>query len=103
MRAAQLQEIEDLVAMRVELTCATVPRMFDPHMDADIVELRGAQGEELNRLFLEHMIPHHATAVQMAHDALPSLTHAALLEMAMTVVEQQSMEIAEILELKMQL
>jgi uncharacterized protein (DUF305 family) len=101
MRDMQMQEIAELRAMREEITgCDSVPPLRDRHGDADMAELQAASGVELDRLFLEHMIPHHASAINFSHNALPNLTREDLREMAMSVVENQSAEIAEMLDLK---
>jgi uncharacterized protein (DUF305 family) len=101
MREMQMQEIEELRAMREEITgCDFVPPLRDRHGDADMAQLEAATGVEVDRLFLEHMIPHHASAINFSHNALPNLTRDDLREMAMSVVENQSAEIAEMLDLK---
>ena len=87
--------------MREEITgCDFVPPLRDRHGEAEIAQLEAASGAEVDRLFLEHMIPHHASAINFSHNALPNLTRDDLREMAMSVVEDQSAEIAEMLELK---
>lgn len=64
-----------------------------PHMDADLQMMKRASGTELDRLFLEHMIPHHAGAIQIAHNALPNLEEENLQTMAMKIIESQAEEI----------
>jgi uncharacterized protein (DUF305 family) len=101
MRAVQMQEIEALKMMREEITgCPYIPPLNEPHHPIDMAALEEADGVEVDRAFLEHMIPHHASAIAFSHNALPNLTHPDLLEMAMNVVEAQSAEICEMRELK---
>jgi uncharacterized protein (DUF305 family) len=104
MKEAQTTEIAELKATRKRLTGSDeVPEMHDPHMDEDMDAMMGAQGAALDRMFLEHMVPHHAGAIQMAHNALPNLKEADLKEMADMIVDSQSEEIGMIHDMLMEL
>jgi uncharacterized protein (DUF305 family) len=104
MKDAQTTEIAELKATRKRLTGSDeVPEMHDPHMDEDMDAMMGAQGAALDRMFLEHMVPHHAGAIQMAHNALPNLKEANLKEMADMIVDSQSEEIGMIHDMLMEL
>jgi uncharacterized protein (DUF305 family) len=78
-----------------------VPEMKAPHMEEDMDMMMAAQGSALDRMFLEHMLPHHAGAIQMAHNALPNLKEANLETMAESIIESQSEEIAMIRDMLM--
>ena len=94
MSEVQAAEIQRLKSIRVELTGSDdVPGFEDPHMALEMREMEGALGEELDRLFLEHMIPHHAGAIHMAHSALANLKRPDLASMAREMIEDQSEEI----------
>ena len=96
MKAAQMREIEDLLRMREELTgCRNVPPLRDRHMDMDMMKLEQASGIQVDILFLDHMIPHHAGAVQFTHNAIPNLKRDDLKEMAHEIIDAQSEEIGE--------
>ena len=104
MRADQMAEISELLAIREDLTgCSDVPPLRDRHMPVDMADLETAQGLEVDLRFLEHMIPHHAGAVQFTHNALPNLHDERLRSMATEIVDKQSMEIGEMHAMKMQL
>lgn len=61
--------------------------------DAQIERLRGEQGKDFDRLFLELMITHHQGAVTMATEALADGNNVLVEEMANDVVAQQTVEI----------
>lgn len=97
MRDAQNAEIDELRTTRERLTgSGEVPEMTDPHMDEDMERMMAAQGAALDRMFLLHMLPHHAGAIQMAHNALPNLEEANLKTMAGSIIESQAEEIGMI-------
>jgi uncharacterized protein (DUF305 family) len=50
---------------------------------------------DLDRMFLEMMIPHHEDAIAMAEDALASAEHDELRELARTIITVQQAEIDE--------
>lgn len=104
MKDAQTTEIAELMATRKRLTGSDqVPEMHDPHMDEDMDAMMAAQGAALDRMFLEHMVPHHAGAIQMAHNALPNLKEANLKAIAGMIIESQSEEIGMIHDMLMEL
>jgi uncharacterized protein (DUF305 family) len=97
MKDAQASEIAELKATRKRLSGSDeVPEMHDPHMDEDMDAMMASSGAALDRMFLEHMIPHHAGAIQIAHNALPNLEEANLKAMAMKIVDDQAEEIGMI-------
>jgi uncharacterized protein (DUF305 family) len=104
MKADQLEEIATLREIREELSgCDRVKPFPDPHMDRDMAEMMGLAGLALDKAFLEHMIPHHAGAVQFTHNALPNLQHPELEALAHHVIDVQAMEIGEMQAKKEQL
>lgn len=97
MKAAQTGEIAELKATRKRIDGSDeVPEMHDPHMDEDMDMMQGATGAALDRIFLEHMVPHHAGAIQIAHNALPNLKEANLKTMAGKIIVDQAEEIGMI-------
>ena len=58
--------------------------------------MRGMMGgDQLDRMFLRMMIPHHQLAIDMAEDALTNAQHAELKELAREIIADQSAEIEE--------
>lgn len=102
MKEMQQQEIAVLQGARQALTgSATVPTPpTDAHMEADHMLLEQATGAQVDSLFLEHMIPHHAEAISLAHRALPNLQRADVRQIATNVVGDQAKEIGEMQELR---
>lgn len=96
-RDAQAAEIQQLKTIRVELTGSdAVPPMDDEHMQREMEEMMMMSGAELDRMFLESMLPHHAGAIQMADRALPNLQRDDLKAIAAKIIGDQAKEIAEI-------
>ncbi|NBM14625.1 DUF305 domain-containing protein [Streptomyces sp. GC420] len=62
-------------------------------------ELRAADGEKFDALFLELMIAHHEGAVSMAEDVLADGKNLLVQEMANDVIAQQSAEIGRMREM----
>lgn len=97
----QRQEIDLLQGIRKDLTGSTaVARVNDEHAMADMSELRSLSGNELDVAFLQDMIPHHASAVVMAHRAMPNLTRADLMDFAHATIDGQTKEMADMLDMK---
>ncbi|WP_030673004.1 DUF305 domain-containing protein [Streptomyces sp. NRRL B-1347] len=69
---------------------AGMPGMATP---AQLKQLRAAEGEAFDELFLKLMITHHSGAVTMATDALSEGNNLLVEEMANDVVAQQTAEI----------
>ena len=70
-------------------------RMMDP-MDMSMMQmgqmLAGKTGDELDRAFIEGMIPHHQAAVDMAR-YLTGAKHSELQKMGQDIIAAQSKEI----------
>ncbi|GAB3620993.1 DUF305 domain-containing protein [Glutamicibacter endophyticus] len=67
--------------------------------EQEIQRLAKAQGDELNRLFLEQMIRHHEGAVKMAQKELDEGQHADALGLAQKIIDNQQDEIDEMKQL----
>lgn len=97
MKDAQAEEIEKMISARRELTgspeVAAPPH--DPHMDADMMAMRGLAGIALDRRFLEEMIPHHAGALPVAHRSEPRLAREDMRALARMIYGAQASEIGE--------
>lgn len=94
---AQTAEINQMRDAREELTGdPDSPEMEDPHGELDMSRMMSASGAQLDALFLENMLPHHAGGVQMAHNALPNLERSDMRTLAESIIEMQSNEIEEI-------
>jgi uncharacterized protein (DUF305 family) len=71
--------------------------------DDDMAALEAASGAEASSLFLEQMIQHHAGALEMAQDEIENGENADALDLAQTIVDDQTAEITEMQELLAQL
>lgn len=76
-----------------------VPDHQGEHAEADMKMMMEATGAALDRLFLEEMLPHHAGAITMAHEALPYLEQSELRAMASQIIGDQAKEIGQIGEM----
>lgn len=104
MKADQSEEIETLLRIRDELTgCTNVTSFPDPHMRRDMKMMMETSGAELDRMFVDDMIPHHAGALVFTHNALPNLKNAELQALARMIIDAQSMEIGDMHMMKMKL
>ena len=61
--------------------------------------LEAAAGGEASRLFLEQMIVHHKGAIEMAQDEVHNGQNADVTEMAQSIIDAQTAEIAQMQEL----
>jgi uncharacterized protein (DUF305 family) len=97
MRDSQTTEIDEMKAARQALTgSALSPAMpADPHMDAEMATMKTLSREELDRVFLEEMIPHHAAALPTAHRARPHVQNSTLSAMAASMFDAQAKEVGD--------
>ena len=97
MIADQQGEIQQMERIREDETGnARVPAGHkDSQMEATIAEMRQLSGADLDRRFLEEMIPHHAGAIQMTHRAIPNLDRDDLRQLAENAKRMQAREIGE--------
>ena len=93
----QTTELASLRAARRELTGSEnpPPPPPDPHMEADVAALRAASGAEADRIFLDNMIPHHASGVDVAHRSEGRVRLADLRFLAEHFFEEQARQIGE--------
>ncbi|MCY1004567.1 DUF305 domain-containing protein [Nannocystis pusilla] len=100
MHDAQLAEIAQMKAVRAELTGSDeVPERHDAQMqqmEADMKKLAAASGAEVDRVFVEEMLPHHAGAITMAHEALPYLEREDMRQLAHKIIRDQAAEIGQL-------
>lgn len=105
-KAAQAPEIE-LMQSWLETWGEPSPGEMnhgDGMMSADdMAALEAAEGEEASRLFLEQMIVHHQGAIDMAETELEDGINPDALELAQTIIDAQTAEIATMQELLDQL
>ncbi len=63
--------------------------------DDDMAALEDATGAEASRLFLEQMIEHHEGAIDMAQDEVDNGQNADAVDMAESIIDTQTAEIAQ--------
>jgi uncharacterized protein (DUF305 family) len=97
MKAAQAEEIARMTAARRELTGSPdVPAPPpDLHMETDLAAMRRLRGLDLDRRFLEEMIPHHGGALPVAHRSEPRLARTDMQALARSIYGAQAREIGE--------
>lgn len=97
MKAVQFEEIEKMRAIRKQMTGKAESPMPLPdwHAVLDESAMLSAEGDEVDRMFLEHMIPHHASGVPVAHRAKDRVRHEELRELATKIADTQAKEIGE--------
>ena len=102
MIAAQTAEIDSMGAWRArwfpnEPAAAPMPpdQTAMMGMDMDMDALRAATGAELDRLFLQDMIPHHAGAITMSAHAQKRTARQEIRDLAQTIIFAQAREIGE--------
>lgn len=100
MKDTQNPEISLMKSARQQLTGSPeTPADADPHMQADMEHMKSLSGAELDRMFLEDMIPHHAGAIVLAHRALPNLKRSDMRTLAMNIVASQAKEVGKLQEM----
>ncbi len=62
-------------------------------MRMDMGKLSSASGTQVDRLFLKMMIPHHASAISMAQEALDTTARPQLRALALKIIDAQAQEI----------
>ena len=68
------------------------PPMGDADMEMDM-----SMDVEFDQVYIDMMIPHHASIVALAQVALPELTDPRLLEMAQNIIDSQTVEMEELM------
>lgn len=96
MKDAQMREIATMRAARQALVGSPQsPSHDDPHMMSEMTRMMAASGAALDAMFLTEMIPHHASAIEMSHRALPNLRRADMRALAIAIYDDQAREIGE--------
>lgn len=98
---SQTAEIQKLRSARKALTGRSAsPHLMDQHMMADMKHMKTLSGKQLDAHFIDHMIPHHASALPAAHQSLRYLKRAELKEMANMIVMEQAKEIGDLQKMR---
>ena len=104
--STQRAEIEELESIKeAEFGSSEVPTAMnpeDPSMNAMEMpdELTGQR--PFDRAFIDSMIPHHASAIEMAATALRRSDNPEIKRLARGIIDAQSREIGEMIELRQQ-
>ena len=80
-------------------TAMSTGEMAAMGMGMDMSMLDRATGAAYDRMFLQHMIPHHAGAVTMAAEAQMNSERAEVRELAETIIAAQAREIGDMQEM----
>jgi uncharacterized protein (DUF305 family) len=96
--AAQDDEIHRMLIWRGELTGSSPTPATSGHshplmpgMDVDLAAL--AASPDFDRAFIQAIIPHHQSAIDMSRAAIPNLKHPALRDLAHDIITTQQVEI----------
>ena len=99
---SQAQEVQALKALKKRLygTSQTPTMMNEADMQNTgmLMPDQLAQQRPFDRAFIDSMIPHHASAIDMASVALMRSTNADIKRMARGIVDAQSQEIGEMIQ-----
>ena len=102
----QQAEIEELASIKeAEFDSSEVPMMMNPEepsMYAMAMPDELAQQEPFDLAFIDSMIPHHASAIEMASTALIHSNNPEIKSLARGIIDAQSREIGEMIELRQQ-
>lgn len=100
MKTTQQDEIARMRAIRLRVEGSDqIASLEDPHGQIDMSKLGAATGADVDRVFLENMVPHHAGAVSLSHRALDNISDPELREMAETTIVMQTREMNEMLDM----
>lgn len=92
-RDTQTAEVRVLEAAQMALGIVIPRPAADPHMEADMAMMHAMSGAELDAMFLQDMIAHHAAGLAPAHRAMPHLARPELQQLAMSLFSAQANEI----------
>jgi uncharacterized protein (DUF305 family) len=102
--STQQAEIEVLASIKeAEFDSSEVPMMMNPEepsMYAMAMPDELAQQEPFDLAFIDSMIPHHASAIEMASTALIHSDNPEIKSLARIIIDAQSREIGEMIELR---
>jgi uncharacterized protein (DUF305 family) len=104
--STQQAEIEVLASIKqAQFGSSEVPMMMnpeDPAMQAMTMPDELAQQVPFDRAFIDSMIPHHASAIEMASTALIRSDNPDIRRISRSIVDAQSREIGEMIGLRQQ-
>lgn len=95
MSHSQSNELKVLESALAALTEDTAQTPADAHMEADMAQMMSLSGPDLDRMFLQEMIPHHAAGLAPAHRALRILKRPELIALAKSIFSNQAEEIGQ--------
>lgn len=95
-QTAELKVLEDALAALGDTVAAQPP---DPHIEAEMAEMKKMSGSSLDQMFLLDMIPHHAAGLAPAHRAIPHLERPELMTLAHDIFSAQASEIGMMREM----
>ena len=102
--STQQAEIEQLASIKeAEFDSSEVPMMMNPEepsMYAMAMPDELAQQEPFDLAFIDSMLPHHASAIEMASTALIHSDNPEIKSLARGSIDAQSREIGEMIELR---
>jgi uncharacterized protein (DUF305 family) len=102
--STQQAEIEQLASIKeAEFDSSEVPMMMNPEepsMYAMAMPDELAQQEPFDLAFIDSMVPHHASAIEMASTALIHSDNPEIKSLARIIIDAQSREIGEMIELR---
>ncbi len=100
----QQAEIEVLASLKqAQFGSSEVPMMMNPEepsMYAMAMPDELAQQEPFDLAFIDSMVPHHASAIEMASTALIHSDNPEIRALARNIIDAQSREIGEMIELR---
>lgn len=103
---AQQAEIDEFASIKEErFGSSELPAMMspeEPSMQAMLMPDQLAEQEPFDRAFIDSMVPHHASAIEMASTALIESDDPEMRRLARNIVDAQSREIGEMIELRQQ-
>ncbi len=102
--STQQAEIEQLASIKeAEFDSSEVPMMMNPEepsMYAMAMPDELAQQEPFDLAFIDSMVPHHASAIEMASTALIHSDNPEIRALARNIIDAQSLEIGQMIELR---
>jgi uncharacterized protein (DUF305 family) len=102
--STQQAEIEQLASIKeAEFGSSEVPMMMNPEepsMYAMAMPDELAQQEPFDLAFIDSMLPHHASAIEMASTALIHSDNPEIKSLARVIIDAQSREIGQMIELR---
>jgi uncharacterized protein (DUF305 family) len=102
--STQQAEIEQLASIKeAEFGSSEVPMMMNPEepsMYAMAMPDELAQQEPFDLAFIDSMVPHHASAIEMASTALIHSDNPEIRALARNIIDAQSLEIGQMIELR---